>query len=78
LSLDISVPIQGYLSISGNVPLTLLVILTVIFGWRFSLKKRLILTALGEMVSFGVIAVVAGVDTDLWQDRLVQLKVITL
>ena len=61
--------ILGYLSISGNVPLTLLVVLTVIFGWKFNLKKRLILTAFGELVSFGVIAVAAGVDTDDRQDR---------
>ena len=63
--------ILGYLSISGNVPLTLLVVLTVIFGWKLNLKKRLILAAFGELVSFGVIAVAAGVDTDEWQDRWV-------
>ena len=62
---------SGYLSISGNVPLTILVILTVIFGWRFNLRKRLIWTAVGELVAFGVIAVAAGMDTDSWQDRLV-------
>ena len=66
---DVIIP--GYLSISGNVPLTILVIFTVIFGWRFNLKKRLILTALGELVAFGVIVVAAGLDTDQWQDRLV-------
>ena len=70
-TLRISLPsaILGYLSLSGNVPLTLLVVLTVIFGWKFNLKKRLILTAFGELVSFGVIAVAAGVETDEWQDR---------
>jgi len=75
---DLQKKFPGYLSISGNLPLSISVIFTVIFGWRFSLKKRLILTALGEIVAFGVIVVAASLDTDKWQESLLVLVLVAV
>jgi len=67
---DLQKKFPGYLSISGNLPLAVFCILTTIFGWRFDLKKRILLTACGEVLAFGVIAIAAGIDTDHQQESL--------
>jgi len=65
---DLQKIFPGYLSISGNLPLTFFVILTVVLGWRVNLKKRLLLAGICELFSFAVIVVASSFDTANWQE----------
>jgi len=74
---DLQMKFPGYISITGNVPLPLMVILTVIFGWKISLKRRLILTSIIMVLCFAFIVTISSMDTDTWQDSLLILMLVT-
>ena len=59
------------LAMSGNVPLTLLVLLTMFFGHHVSLRARLLSSLMVEVVGMATILLLAGLDTDLWQHMFV-------
>lgn len=60
----------AYISVTGNVPLTLLVVLTALFGWRISIRTRLLVSGTGMGLAFGVITILSGLSTDDWQEGL--------
>ena len=49
-----------------------MVILSAFFGWKVSLKMRMLATGWAMILFFGGITLLAGVDTDQWQNRLNQ------
>jgi len=57
----------AYLSLSGNVPLTVLVVLTALFGYKINIKTRLLTSAVTMMICFGGVTLLAGLNTDGWQ-----------
>lgn len=73
---DLQMNFPGYISITGNVPLPLMVVLTVMFGWKISLKRRLIWTSVVMVLCFVFIITITSLNTDSWQDSLLILMLV--
>lgn len=70
---DLQKQFPGYLAITGNVPLTVMAVVTAIWGSKISSRTR-ILTAGGvELVAVLALAIYAGLDTDSFQETLLIL-----
>jgi len=60
----------AYLSMSGNAPLMVFVVLTSIVGYKIRIKTRIISCSIGMVICFGGLTLLSGVNTDDWQDIL--------
>eukprot|EP00092_Neocalanus_flemingeri_P021364 GFUD01023157.1.p1 GENE.GFUD01023157.1~~GFUD01023157.1.p1 ORF type:complete len:413 (-),score=90.64 GFUD01023157.1:217-1455(-) len=67
---DLQLKFPGYVSVAGNVPVAIIVILSAFLGWRVSLKMRMLASAWAMVIFFGGITLLAGLDTDQWQNSL--------
>jgi len=67
---DLQKNFPAYLSVTGNVPLTLLVVISAIWGHRFNIKLRLVVSGVLMTIAFAVTTLLSGLDTDSWQDEL--------
>merc|ERR1719419_191845 len=67
---DLQMKFPSYISISGNVPLPFMVILTVMFGWKVALMRRLIWTSIVMVLCFVFMIAMASMNTDSWQNNL--------
>ena len=59
----------GYVSVSGNVPVAIMVLLSAFFGWKVNLRMRMLASGWAMVFFFGGITLIAGVNTDDWQNR---------
>ncbi|XP_023335360.1 equilibrative nucleoside transporter 3 [Eurytemora carolleeae] len=67
---EMQINFPAYLSVTGNVPLTVLVVLTVVLGYRINIRLRLLISACLMVVTFAIITLFSGLNTDDWQDGL--------
>merc|ERR1719341_1789084 len=55
-----------------------MVILSAFLGWRFSLKVRILATGWAMLIFFAGITLLAGLDTDTWQNSLFILVLVLM
>ena len=61
------------ISMAGNVPLTLLVLVTLFFGHHVRLRTRLLASLLLEVLAMAFLLLIASLDTDQWQSTALVL-----
>ena len=61
------------ISMAGNVPLTLLVLITLFFGHHVRLRTRLLASLLLEVIAMAFLLLIASLDTDQWQSTALVL-----
>ena len=61
------------ISMAGNVPLTLLVLITLFFGHHVRLRTRLLASLLLEVLAMAFLLLIASLDTDQWQSTALVL-----
>lgn len=62
--------LPSLLSLSSNLPIIFSVILTILFGWRASLRTRLLIPLTLQIACFSCLLALVVLDTDEWQDTL--------
>ena len=67
--------LPSQLAMAGNVPLTALVLLTLVLGHRVGLRTRLLAAVTVETLAIGGVLLLAWLDTDTWQPLLVSLTI---
>ena len=61
------------ISMAGNVPLTLLVLVTLFFGHHVRLRTRLLASMILEVLAMAFLLLIASLDTDQWQSTALVL-----